>query len=263
MKKHVSGSFKKIGIMGFGEIGKSVAGLYNKSKFQVLTKDLNHDNLIGGLDVLHVAIPFDKNFIKEVVGQIKINNPKFVIIESTVNVGTTQKINKILKKNICVHSPVRGKHPNLLKSLTVFKKFIGADDKKVGAILEKHYKSLGVDAKAFFPSQSTELNKILDTSYYGVCIAFAKEAKRLCDKYKVNYETFKDFNISYNEGYKKMGLTNVARPTLEPPKGGIGGHCVWENAIMFNGEAKSKFLQLIIDLGKDKKAKTLKTKKNI
>lgn len=253
---------KKIGIMGFGEIGKSVRGLYSKSKYEVLSKDLDHDNLKSNkVEVLHVAIPYNKYFIKEVISQIKSNNPKFVIIESTVNVNTTKKINNLLKKNICVHSPVRGMHPNLLKSLKTFVKYVGADDKNIGNLAIKHYKSIGVNAKLFLPSVTTELNKILDTSYYGLCIAWAKEVKKICDKYNVSYDSFKDFNLSYNDGYKKMGLKNVARPTLVPPKHGIGGHCVWENAVMFNPLVKSKFLELIIALGKAKGSKSLKFKK--
>jgi UDP-N-acetyl-D-mannosaminuronate dehydrogenase len=252
---------KKIGIMGFGEIGQSVARLYPKSKYQILSKDLKEDNLKEeSIDVLHIAIPYSNDFVKDVLKQIKINQPKFVIIESTVNVGITGKINSKLKKKIVVHSPVRGMHPNLTESLKCFIKYIGADDQEIGERAVRHYKSIGVKAKLFLPSESTELNKILSTSYYGICIAWAAEVKRLCDQYGVDYKSFEDFNNSYNEGYIKMGRKNVVRPTLYPPKNGIGGHCVWENATMFNPKVKSKFLDLILDAGKDKSAKTLKLK---
>jgi len=261
---------KKIGIMGWGEIGRSVARLYPKSKYQILSKDLNHDYLRGErIDILHVAIPYSDDFIKDIIKQIKKNQPKFVIIESTVDVGVTSKINKKLsktstgverKKKIVVHSPVRGMHPNLTKSLKCFVKYIGADNRNIGERAVKHYQSIGVKSKLFMPSESTELNKILSTSYYGICIAWAAEIKRLCDKYKIDYKSFEDFNNSYNEGYIKMGRKNVIRPTLYPPKSGIGGHCVYENAQMFNPRVKSKFLDLILNAGKDKSAKTLKLK---
>jgi len=254
---------KKIGIMGWGEIGQSVARLYSKSKYQILSKDLNHDYLAEErIDVLHVAIPYSDDFIKDVIKQIKKNQPKFVIIESTVDVGVTSRINSKLKKKIVVHSPVRGMHPNLTKSLKCFVKYIGADNQNIGERAVKHYQSIGVKSKLFMPSESTELNKILSTSYYGICIAWAGEIKRLCDQYKVDYKSFEDFNNSYNEGYIKMGRKNVIRPTLYPPKNGIGGHCVYENVTMFNPRAKSKFLNLILDAGKDKSAKTLKLKKS-
>lgn len=252
---------KIIGVMGFGEIGRSVAQVYPKNKFKILSKDLDHDFLDDSVDVLHIAIPYDENFIQDVVKQIKICKPKFVIIESTVDVGVTSKINKLLKNKIVVHSPVRGKHPNLTKSIKTFVKFVGADDKKIGEDVVKHYKAIGVDAKCFVPSTATELNKILCTSYYGLCIAWAHEVNKICEKFGVDYSTFEEFNDTYNEGYKKMHLPNVIRPTLTPPKNGIGGHCVWENAVMFNKKIKSKYFDLIIDLGKDKNAKTLKLRK--
>lgn len=247
--------------MGFGEIGKSVAKVYPKNKYQILSKDLDHDFLNDSVSILHIAIPYDKNFIPDVVKQVKICKPRFVIIESTVDVGVTSKINKLLKNKIVVHSPVRGKHPNLTKSIKTFVKFVGADDKNIGEEVVKHYEQIGVNSKYFVPSSVTELNKILCTSYYGLCIAWAHEVNEICKKFKVDYSTFEEFNDTYNEGYKKMHLPNVIRPTLTPPKDGIGGHCVWENAVMFNKKMKSKYFDLIIGLGKDKNAKTLKLRK--
>ncbi len=253
---------KIIGIMGWGEIGKSVAKLYSKSKYNILSKDLKQDDLKNNkIDVLHICFPYSQGFVKESVRQIKKNRPGITIIESTVDVGITKKINQILKTKSVVHSPVRGMHPNLTKSLKCFIKYIGAETKAAGEKAAQNYRKIGVKSKIFIPSESTELNKILSTSYYGLCIAWTGEIKRLCDKFGVDFKTFEDFNDSYNLGYKKMGKKNVIRPTLYPPKKGIGGHCVWENAIMFNPQAKSKFLKLIITAGKDRGAKKLKVKK--
>ena len=253
---------KIIGIMGWGEIGKSVAKLYPKSKYEILSKDLKQDNLKNNkVDVLHICFPYSKDFVKESAQQVKKNRPGITIIESTVDVGTTKKINQILKTKYVVHSPVRGMHPDLTKSLKCFIKYIGAETKTAGDKAARNYRDIGVKAKVFTPSESTELNKILSTSYYGLCIAWTGEIKRLCDKFGVGFKTFEGFNNSYNEGYKKMGRKNVIRPTLYPPKKGIGGHCVWENAIMFNSKAKSDFLKLIIRAGKDKSAKKLKIRK--
>lgn len=265
LKKETSNGLNKkkiIGIMGFGEIGKSVAKLYPKSRYEILSKNLKQDNLKNNkIDVLHICFPYSQDFVKESVRQVKKNKPEITIIESTVDVGITKKINQVLKTKSVVHSPVRGMHPNLTKSLKCFIKYIGAETKTAGDKAAKNYHNIGVRTKVFIPSESTELNKILSTSYYGLCIAWTGEVKRLCDKFGVNFKTFEDFNDSYNKGYKKMGRKNVIRPTLYPPKKGIGGHCVWENAIMFNPKAKSEFLKLIIKAGKDRDAKKLKVKK--
>lgn len=253
---------KIIGIMGWGEIGRSVARLYPKSKYIILSKDLKEDNLKDNkIDVLHICFPYSRNFVKESVRQVKKNKPEITIIESTVDVGVTKKINQILKIKSVVHSPVRGMHPDLTKSLKCFIKYIGAETKTAGEKAARNYRNIGIKTKIFTPPESTELNKILSTSYYGLCIVWTGEIKRLCDKFGVDFKVFKHFNDSYNQGYKKMNRKNVIRPTLYPPKKGIGGHCVWENAIMFNLKAKSEFLKLIIKAGKDKSFKKINIKR--
>jgi len=93
---------KIIGIMGWGEIGKSVAKLYPKSKYEILSKDLKQDNLKNNkVDVLHICFPYSQDFVKESAQQVKKNRPGITIIESTVDVGTTKKINQILKTKLC------------------------------------------------------------------------------------------------------------------------------------------------------------------
>ena len=80
---------------------------------------------------------------------------------------------------------------------------------------ESHLKRLGIKTKIFYPAAVTELGKILDTTYYGVCIAWHKEMKKICGQFDVSFEdAVADFNASYNAGYKKLGKNNVIRPVL-------------------------------------------------
>lgn len=81
----------------------------------------------------------------------------------------------------------------------------------------------------------TELNKLIDTTYYAHCIVFTDYVAEIFKKYKVPFKTFWDFNLSYNDGYEKMGKKNVIRPTLLPTSmfgqaGKITGHCLIPNA---------------------------------
>ena len=126
-------------------------------------------------------------------------------------------------------------------------KFIGADNEKAGELAKRHFKALGIKTKVFHPSTTTEIGKLLDTSYYGLCIAWHGEMKRLCDKYKIDFEkAVTDFNRTYNEGYAKLGKKNVIRPVLYPPKKVIGGHCICENTEILRKYFKSKFLDFIL-----------------
>lgn len=236
-------SHSKIGILGFGEVGQAIAKFYSS---QVRIKDLKRDDGLEGVEILHICIPWSDNFIKIAIREIKEIKPKLVIIHSSVVPGTTKKIVN-LTKSLVVHSPVRGVHPNLYGGIKTFVKYIGADNKKAGELAKKHLESLGITVKVFQSSTTSEIGKLLDTTYYGICIAWHGEMKKICDKEKVKFEeAVADFNQTYNEGYKKLGMSHVVRPVLYPPKNGIGGHCVVQNVEILKKRFSSESLDLVL-----------------
>jgi hypothetical protein len=237
----------KIGILGYGQVGQAIAKFYKNPKI----KDLNRDDGLEGVEILHICLPWSENFVEIVKKEIKKIKPKLTIIHSTVAPGTTKKIGGMI-----VHSPIRGVHPHLYEGIKTFVKYIGADNKKAAKLAQKHLENLGLKTKVFYPSVTTELGKLLDTSYYGLCIAWHGEMKKICDKLGVNFEeAVTDFNKTYNEGYKKLGKSNVVRPVLYPPQktGGITGHCVIPNAQILKKYFKSKAIDLILEYKPKKK----------
>lgn len=237
----------KVGILGYGEVGQAIAKFYKNPKI----KDLNRDDGLNGVEILHVCFPWSNNFIKIVKKEIKKIKPKLVIIHSTIKPGTTKKIISGLPRACrgVVHSPIRGVHPKLYEGIKTFVKYIGADNKKTAKLAKKHLESLGIKTKVFYPSVTTEIGKLLDTSYYGLCIAWHGEMKKLCDKYGIDFnEAVTDFNQTYNDGYKKLGKPNVIRPVLYPPQKikGITGHCICENAKLLKKYFNSQALDLIL-----------------
>jgi len=217
-----------IGILGYGEVGKAIARFYRRP----LVKDRDRDDFAGQkLEILHVCIPDGNNFEKIVSENIKVTGAKLVIIHSTVAVGKTKKL--FGKFGNVVHSPIRGIHPHLFKGIKTFVKFIGADNRRLGDVAAKHLRSIGIkNVEVFVPSASTELAKLLDTTYYGLCIAYHAYAGKLCGRVGADFEAvMTKFNSSYNTGYKKLGKKNVVRPVLYAPKDNkITGHCVVSNA---------------------------------
>ena len=248
----MSKKLEKIGILGYGEVGQAIAKFYKNPKI----KDLNRDDGLKGVEILHICIPWNENFVEIVKKEIKKIKPKLTIIHSTVAPGTTKKIVLALPEELkmVVHSPIRGMHPKLYKGIKTFVKYIGADNKKAGIMAKRHLESLGIKTKIFCPSVTTEIGKLLDTNYYGLCIAWHGEMKKLCDQCGIDFEkAVTDFNKSYNETYPKLGKPNVVRPVLYPPKGGIGGHCVCQNAEILKKYFKSKALDLILKYKSKKK----------
>lgn len=242
----------KIGIIGYGEVGRALAKFYKNPRI----KNLDRDDGLVGIDILHICLPSVKNFVSIVKKEIKRIRPKLTIIHSTIPPGTTKKIISGLPKNLqmVVHSPVRGIHPHLHQGIKTFLKYIGAENKKAAKLAEKHFKSLGIKTKIFYPSATTELGKLLDTTYYGLCIAWHSEMEKICDKLGVDFEnTVTDFNKTYNQGYKKLGMAHVIRPVLYPPKGGIGGHCIIPNAKILRKYFKSLAIDLILGYKSKKK----------
>lgn len=235
----------KAGILGYGEVGQAMAKFYLNPRI----KDLEKDDGLEGVEILHVCIPWSENFIRIVKSEIEKIKPGLTIIHSTVAPGATKEIIENLPQKYrgVVHSPIRGMHPDLYPGIKNFVKYVGSEDEKSGKRAEKHLNELGIKTKVFRPSAATELGKLLDTAYYALCISWHGEMDKFCRKYGVDFnEAVVDFNRTYNEGYEKLGKRNVVRPVLYAPKGGITGHCLIPNTKILKKIFKSEALELIL-----------------
>lgn len=208
-------------VVGSGEVGTAVFNVLAGHYSSVSKRDKVSD-LVGRFDVMHVCLPSLKDFVGVAKKYIKEYKPRLVIVHSTVPVGTTKKI-----APFAVHSPIRGVHPHLEKGIRTFVKYFGGAKAKQAA---KIFSDMGIRTQVFRNSEATELGKILDTTYYGWNIIFAKEVARICGRLHLDFdEVYTIPNLEYNEGYRKLGRGNVARPVLKAMKGKIGGHCIIPN----------------------------------
>ena len=245
MKKNV------IVIGGKGEVGSAIVKIEKEFSNNALIVDkdtqLVEGDLLKTYVAMHVCVGYSDKFIETVKNYNATFNPELIIIHSTVPVGTTSKIKDV---NI-VHSPIRGIHPNLYDGITKFVKYVGGDDKSTKLAI-RHLESLWIDTVKLGSSETTELLKILSTTYYLHNVLYAKEVQELCNKYEVDFnEVYTHANNTYNEGYRKLGLENVVRPILTPPSlDGVGGHCLIENAIILSKELLTKNMKNLLSLGK-------------
>lgn len=231
-------------ILGAGEVGQALY-LILSPYFDVSIQD-KVATLSGKFDVLHIAYPPIKDFVTVTKQYIKTYKPSLVIVHSTVPVGMTRKLG-----SIAVHSPIRGMHtkdhhPGVVgsikpvvqgdprtfaKSLSFFPKYFGG---KLAKRAAKYFERAGLVVQAFDKPETTELAKILDTTYYAWNILFAKEVQQMCDKLDLDFdEVYTIPNTHYNEGYTKLGKPHVVRPVLKNIPGGIGGHCLIPNCELF------------------------------
>jgi len=233
-------------IIGEGEIGKSLFKIlfeeYCCCSYDVKYNDLEYYKYIQTLpytfEIMHICFPYSKTFINDVKEYQKTFNPKYTVIHSTVPVGTSRKLN-------AVHSPCIGIHPHLATSMKTFTKYLSG--KYAGAVAD-YFRRAGMKVAITDKQETTELAKILCTTYYGMCIEYTKDVKRLCDKYNVPFEFWTIWTDNYNQGYQKLGYSEYTRPNLVPNMKKIGGHCVVNNTELL----ETTFTKFIKELNKEK-----------
>jgi UDP-N-acetyl-D-mannosaminuronate dehydrogenase len=225
-------------LIGFGEIGKAFGKLMDRRNLEFSYVDINEEVIRYGEkhDIMLVNIPYSDKFIKQITDYATRFSPKTIIINSTVPVSTTEKLNTSLKEIAVVHSPVRGIHPNLTSGLIIFVKQIGCDDLKDYIVVSEFFKSIGITRTQLVKgSKNTELSKLISTTTYGIQIAWATEVKSICDEYGCDYDTvYTNSNKIYNDGYKMLQKPQYVKPLLIPNVGGFGGHCISNNTKLFN-----------------------------
>jgi len=220
----------KVKILGYGEIGKSLAEVYRKKFYEPAWQDMNESSGDIECELLHVCIPYNEYFVDIVLKEIRKSIPKYVVIHSTVKVGTTRIISNLINKEtnvIVCHSPVIGVHPNLTESLLTFTKWMGIDE--VNDSLFMHFWLFDIDVSYLGKPEATEIMKLWDTTYYGMCLAINAEVKNMLNENDINYSNWIAYLKAYNDGYKKMNMPNVSRPYFPILNMPIKGHCIIPN----------------------------------
>ena len=193
---HKSSSNLLVGIMGNGEIGKSLHQVYKLAKYtDVIIRDPYQGihNSLSECDIVNVAIPFfgyDK-FVTS-LKELRLRKGCLVIIQSTIGVGTTDQIQKEMPDLVVIQSPVRGVHPNLTEGMLTFDKYIGIsdkyyDNKMIVKTIEDHLVSLNMKP-VITRAKESELAKVVSTTLYGINIAAINDVAEMCQKFDVDFD---------------------------------------------------------------------------
>ena len=177
-------------IIGAGEIGTAIGEVMSAAGMTVGYRDIDATKNLGpdkDIDFLHVCFGFTEKYsFLQTVGQCtSMYKPKIVVIDSTIPVGITRKLHDWTVEKWTdyrpgfAHSPVRGRHYDLVKQIKMYKKYVGAIDEKVGREVAAHFWRAGIPSTFVGKPEITELGKLLDTTYYGTVLAMHQEYERL------------------------------------------------------------------------------------
>ena len=209
-------------VLGSGEVGTVIrkrcitsAKCYDKGEWEGKNIDAT---------ALHICIPYSDDFVGIVQQSVDEMHPKYLIIHSTVEPGTTNKIQHDVK----AYSPVMGRHEdNFTKNVCLFRKWIACD--------QNHYdffaKLLDVPPKWWGDDFSAlEYAKVMSTNYMYWNLIYQKLMHKDCEENGYDFDkVYTEWNINYNDGiyftHKYWG-----RPVYDyDPKPTPGGHCLPAN----------------------------------
>ena len=214
----------KVLIAGVGQVGTALLEVLSLAHTCFIrdTKDASTSPGNGEqFDFMHICFPYQnaEQFRIEVQKLQSTYDVAYTVVHSTVPIGTC----RVLK---ATHSPVMGRHTSMTSDLLTFTKFIGGPD---ASSVAEHLRQAGMRVYITDKSETTEAMKLLCTLYYGVCIEFTKDVKRLCLEYGLPFELWSIWTDAYNAGVVARGEPELVRPNLVPILEPLGGHCVRPN----------------------------------
>lgn len=203
-------------VVGAGQVGQALFSVIKDTHESYLCDILPFQ--IKKIEVLHVCYPDSDNFIEITENYINKYRPLLTVIHSSVSVGTTDKI-----KGHVVYSPIRGRHPKLVKDLFIYTKFIFGETNDL-KVAFKYFSDCGLKVIANNDSSGGELLKLLSNIHMGLEISWRQEVERILEHYDVSPDLYGEWEETYRDGYELSGDKKIMRPMMRPDP--IGGHCI-------------------------------------
>lgn len=218
-------------VVGLGEVGGPLLEVLDAAHV-VAGRDVA-DRDVHGVQIMHVCFPFGPDFIAAAAGYVARYQPAVVVVNSTVVPGTTRAIED--KTGIpAVYSPVRGKHTRMAEELRRYRKFVAGTSAAAVGLVEDHFAAAGVATDRMSSPESLELAKLLETSYFGVLLAWAQEMDRFAASAGADYTEIAAF-------FEEISFF----PPVSFEPGYIGGHCVMPNLSLLERVRRSPFISAI------------------
>lgn len=218
-------------VVGLGEIGGPLLKILAETHHAV-GRDIE-DRPVDGVKVLHLCFPYTSDFVSSASRYIALYEPGVVVVNSTVVPGTTREIQE--KTGVpAVYSPVRGKHARMTDELRRYRKFVAGISAQAVALVEAHFAAAGMTTQRMSSPEALELAKLLETSYFGILVAWAQEMDRFAGAVDADYWETIDF-------FEEIDFL----PPVGFQPGYIGGHCVMPNLELLEQVRRSPFIDVM------------------
>jgi len=262
---------EKLKELKFGRIPFYEPGLEDLFKKNLENNRLNFINKysdnISRSDVIFICVgtPPKKNgqsnlnFIDQATKEIskKIKGYTVVVSKSTVPVGTSRRIEKILKKKKPARMFDVVSNPEFLREGSALEDFIRPDKIVIGCrtfkaekILKKIYKPLN-RPYVITNNETAEIIKYANNSFLATKITFINEIADLCENIGAKVETVA----------KALGLDGRIGPKFLHPGPGYGGSCFPKDvkSLIYQGNKNSSDLTIIkaVDRANESRIKSL------
>mgnify|MGYP001610584658 CR=1 FL=1 len=204
--KENKNSKKTIGIAGVGIVGTQIKDWFELKGHNVFTYDKFNDNFnsfdeLNEAEIIFLCLPtpHSKNYrhgvnlsdFDEILR--KLNEPKLIIIKSTVPVGATHRFQKIFTNHYFFHNP------EFLTATRARKDFFKPIYQIIGYTEKSKRLSQGIlrmlpkgKKNLILPARSSEIFKFTRNAFFTVKVIFANHIYDLCQSFGEDYEKIKD-----------------------------------------------------------------------
>ena len=218
-------------VVGLGEVGRPLLEILRR-EHRAAGRDID-DQAFHGVRILHLCFPFGADFVATARRYVLRYEPEVVVVNSTVIPGTTRAI-QLETGTAAVYSPVRGKHTRMTEELRRYRKFVAGTSAEAVSLVEDHFAAAGMTTQRMSSLESLELAKLLETSYFGVLVAWAQEMDRFTASVDADYWETLGF-------FEEIGFL----PPVAFEPGYIGGHCVMPNLDLLERVRRSPLIDAI------------------
>jgi len=245
------------------DISQEVVDTINRGEIHIVEPDLDvaiksaveagllhasREPIAADVYMIAVPTPFHDGFVPNIDYVLSateaiapyITEGNLVILESTSPIGTTEKMEDVLKevgvsteKVSIAHCPERVLPGHIMRELIENDRIVGGtSDPATKAVADFYRKFVGGEVLET-NARTAEMAKLTENSYRDANIAFANELSILCDKFEIDV-------------WNLIDLANRhPRVNILKPGPGVGGHCIAVDPwfIVHKGGADAKLIR--------------------